>query len=331
MDKKAQVLNEKLNARRRDEAREAYRRQGGDLFQPTWMGNRQLAGERLLSVLVERGNLFRRGICPPDQFDSLDYGLLKTALTLGPFVTYDHVSAGQPDSVLIACDEDSPEIRLRNRIVDALSDYCRNAAALAQQIHSAAREGFVRAFARIGTECQEFFDGCPESVAAEIVDNFSAALTTLWADLAVHDTLKEWENQPKSVMLALGAYVKGFVECCYVDTRTVKFTDGKGYAVPRNADKAWDILKRLLETDDPEGYVELPKKWNVDFRRTCTDKAVVDPKSDLTKLRYHIFAEKGRGRRGTGRFRLESRPNKEAFAAVLAKYKRATGEIPPSA
>ena len=44
---------------------------------------------------------------------------------------------------------------------DELNVCCRNAAALAQRIGSAAREGFVRAFARIGTECQEFVDGCP--------------------------------------------------------------------------------------------------------------------------------------------------------------------------
>ena len=99
--------------------------------------------------------------------------------------------------------------------------------------------------------------------------------------------------------------------------------DGKSYKIPSNADKAWRILKLLLETDDSEGYVKLDEKWHVNFRRTHPGTTVANPKDDLTKLRYHIFPERGRGRKGTGRFRLEARPNKKALDDVSAKYRRA--------
>ena len=323
MTRKKNVSSNELNVRRRDEARAAYMRQGGALFESSWLDGEQTAGERLLSCLIERGKMFRDGICPPDQFDSLDYSLIETALTLGPFVTYEHAE----DEHLTVCDDETPEIKLRNRIVDALADYCRNAAALAQKIGSAAREGFVRAFLRIGTECQEFIDGCPEATAKEIARDFDKALTMLWADLAIHDTLEEWEKRPEPKTVVLGAHAKEFVSVCYEDTRAIKFMDGKSYKIPSNADKAWRILKLLLETDDSEGYVKLDEKWHVNFRRTHPGTTVANPKDDLTKLRYHIFPERGRGRKGTGRFRLEARPNKKALDDVSAKYRRAIGKM----
>lgn len=103
--------------------------------------------------------------------------------------------------------------------------------------------------------------------------------------------------------IVLGQHASSFVRWANQEHGTIEFqlADGETspmiFKIPRRADKAWGVLKKLLETTSADGYVELDAGWGGMFSRNDKD-------SDLQRIIRHIVPEQ-RGHTGSGRFRLE--------------------------
>lgn len=114
------------------------------------------------------------------------------------------------------------------------------------------------------------------------------------------------------VPVELGEWSKSVVNSVDWNTRTIVFKgvrgkDGAKFSVPRTSNGAWDVLRRLLESQDPQGWTALPenlrKTWKQQFYR-----AKENP--DLLALRRHIYSNNKPGQRGTPKIRLERRERK---------------------
>lgn len=101
--------------------------------------------------------------------------------------------------------------------------------------------------------------------------------------------------------LEVGKWAKKFVKNIDWTKRVITFKDRSRNKVimPPKSDKAWEYMKRLLTTDDPEGWVELIGKddanWTADFDRR-DEYGCVDAKNPLTNLRCRIVPFRKRGR-----------------------------------
>lgn len=110
----------------------------------------------------------------------------------------------------------------------------------------------------------------------------------------------------------LGEWSKSVVNSVDWDARTIVFKgvrgrDGAKFSVPRTSNGAWDVLRRLLESQDPQGWTVLPENlrgtWKQQFYR-----AKENP--DLLALRRHIYSNNKPGQRGIPKIRLERRERK---------------------
>lgn len=101
--------------------------------------------------------------------------------------------------------------------------------------------------------------------------------------------------------ITLGNHASSFVRWASQEHGTIEFKDiSVGMLeIPKKAEKAWSVLRRLLETTAADGYVELDQGWAGLFSRG-------DKSSDLEHIARHIIP-KQRGHTGKGLFRLEEK------------------------
>ncbi len=198
---------EEANIRRRDEARAEYRLQGKILFAPYGDGDIS-RGEKLLLSLREQSEILKSGKCPLDQFEGLDTEVLEKALTLEGYVTYELETGPSDgtDAYTDAIDEGFEEARLRDRIVFAFEDLCRNAGCLARELGSVSRNGFTQGLLQV----RDLEDGgCSYKTAEGLLRNVYTCLRQLWADCDEEFTLHKRDEKSEEVMRHDDGIVKG--------------------------------------------------------------------------------------------------------------------------
>jgi len=100
----------------------------------------------------------------------------------------------------------------------------------------------------------------------------------------------------------VGAHAKGIVKKVDWDKRKIEFK-GKHHPkveLPPDSGKAWEYMKRLLASDDPQGWVKFKNakdaNWTGHFTRRDPVTGAILANHPLTNLRCRIEANRKRGR-----------------------------------
>lgn len=122
----------------------------------------------------------------------------------------------------------------------------------------------------------------------------------VYADIAKLDRKFRGRRVRIYTQIVIGAWALTFVEQADRAGGILKFLNGQSFAIAPDADGVWKVVAKLLEAPSESlGYVYLGKNWQGPFSR--------DGKGDSDRLLKFIHAE-GRGRGGTGRYRLMDEP-----------------------
>ena len=319
---KRMTLDE-INERNYNKAVEKYRRDAGDLFElcsykgmPEGWTNADELNMRLNSLRFS----LEDKCCPPKPFDAASHRRLVTAIMLDGIVVYEgRTEDGKKTENLIG---ESHETVRRNAIVASLYDCCVHATILARNGSPCARQCFVEAVADLEMpDCETC--GSSRTVsqqgAEDIVKRIERGLRLLWSEQHIREDVQRLSGNAKPDV-ELGAYARSIVKSCNFGTGELAFLNGMTYTIPPKSGKAREILEKLLRGSDPDGYVRLEKNWHSRFVRK--DKCGrLDFDSHLTRLRYHVYDEPvAKGRRGTGRFRLEARIDTRAINSLRRQY-----------
>ncbi len=97
-----------------------------------------------------------------------------------------------------------------------------------------------------------------------------------------------------------GAWALTFVSFADRAKECLEFDNGETFALAHDADGVWDVIVKLLETANPDGYAYLGSGWQGAFSRGGD--------SDSDRLLKFIHA-KAQGRDGKGWFRLMDEPH----------------------
>ena len=99
--------------------------------------------------------------------------------------------------------------------------------------------------------------------------------------------------------IEIGEYAATFVEKADQFHGILQFSDGTGFKIAKDAEKAWVVIRELVEAAG-DGYVQLGQKWQGAFNRGGN--------GGPEELLKYIHAEE-RGRGGKGRFILKPFPH----------------------
>ena len=322
--RKAKSTLEAENEQNFVKAREEYRRKAKALFDLCPQGG-PVKGWTNADELKRRfksfNDLMDKGVCSAKPFTDEQLGMLVTILTLDRVITYN--GRFSEDSEPIGLIGESDETHCRNELRLALFDYCVRSAVMAQE-HKAhtAREYFVEAIADMemsGFGQSLWFRVCTPEKARAIVERIERGACLLWSELLVNQEGNRLRDKPEPDV-PLGAYAQKVVEFCNFSKGRIKFNGGETLVVSQKSKRACEMLRKLLESSDPNGYERLGRNWHSHFVRKDAN-GNIDLESDMTRLRYHIYAEPvAQGERGTGRFRLKAKVDMKAINALRLKY-----------
>ena len=305
-------------------AREEYRLKAKALFDPCPYGGPEKGwtnADELRRLFKTLNELMDKGVCSAKPFTDEICGLLVTILTLDRVIAYNGRFSEDSEPVRLVGESD--ETHCRNELLLALFDYCVRSAVMAQE-HKAhtAREYFVEAIADMemsGFGLSLWFRVCTAEQARAIVERIERGTCLLWSELLVNQEEKRLRDKPEPDV-PLGAYARKVVEFCNFSKGRIKFKGGETLVVPQKSQRACKMLRKLLESSDPDGHEHLERNWHSHFVRKDA-RGNTDPESHMTRLRYHIFAEPvAKGGRGTGRFRLKAKVDMKAINALRLKY-----------
>ena len=331
-DAKKRMTIEEANKRSFRKAVEKYKREAGDLFErhpredcDDKMPDDWLNGDELVSHLESICKLLKGDEqCPVRPFDADCRRWLATALTLDENIWYEKWTDDCENSPALQFLGESYETICRNAIVATFYDCCIHAAILAQQKSvPALRQRFVAVIAELEMASlgeNDAFYVCTRQDAERIVEHFERGCSMLWSEMRVQDEEKRLAGEA-GPDVKLGEYAQTIVKSCNFGTGRLTFLNGRTYSIPPGAKKARETLEKLLGTSDRDGYERLERNWHSRFvRKDANGRLNLD--SDLTKLRYHIYDKPvAKGRKGTGRFRLEDRMDKDAINRLKRQHK----------
>lgn len=106
--------------------------------------------------------------------------------------------------------------------------------------------------------------------------------------------------------IKLGPWASSFVLSADQNSGAIRFKNREIFYIGPAATKAWADLRLLLESTDPQGWALLKRNWAGKFFKTDGENTEIKS-ADTRRITAYIWAE-GRGRNGTGRFRLCDMP-----------------------
>lgn len=277
---------ETTNAAKRKDAIYDYRRRGGRLFSPPAADGR-MPIEALSERLCDLSERLEREDCLSVPFSADDCELMAQALRLGRRIVYvGYFRSGDGGPFLpMRCRESSPDTRRQNGLEARLHELCVQAVRLCRKCGSSAEAAFMSALSLLN-EFREW-RGYGRIAGDSPIYGARTALEKIRDGFAVlKASLDVWEaDHPR---LPLEAYARRFVVSCRSDTGLVTFRSGERLIVPPDM-AAWQTVKRLLQSPEPDGRVVLEKDWDKNFRVLKTR-----PDADLPAMRRHIVRV-GRG------------------------------------
>ena len=242
------------------------------------------------------------------------------------------------------------ETDIRNAVANALYDYCLTAGALAKDIGASLEQRlFCDLLTELELNCRDHDyeanenGGLTEVQAKDFCDRLHTAQRGLWAAVQIEckrrttnvsatteseepedasaaspsEALPRTATPPQTIKLGeWGRKVTTKVDPVRraITFRGNKGGDGKTLICPSKSDKAWNLVVRLLESSDPDGWVELEKNernsWRQQFCRS-SEAATSQTKTEHTNLRellHHIVTAKRKGKTSAPtRIRIEQR------------------------
>lgn len=242
------------------------------------------------------------------------------------------------------------ETDIRNAVANALYDYCLTAGALAKDIGASLEQRlFCDLLTKLELNCRDHDyeanenGGLTAVQAKKFCDRLHTAQRGLWAAVQIEckrrttnvsatteseepedasaaspsEALPRTATPPQTIILGeWGRKVTTKVDPVRraITFRGNKGGDGKTLICPSKSDKAWNLVVRLLESSDPDGWVELEKNernsWRQQFCRS-SEAATSQTKTEHTNLRellHHIVTAKRKGKTSAPtRIRIEQR------------------------
>ena len=277
---------EATNAAKRKDAIYDYRRRGARLFSPPDADGR-MPIEALSERLCDLSERLEREDCPSVPFSADDCELMAQSVRLGRRIVYiGYFPSGVGGLFLpMRCRESCPDTRRQNGLEARLHELCVQAVRLCRKCGSDAEAAFMSALSLLN-EFREW-RGYGKIAGDSPIYGARTALEKIRSGFAVlKASLDVWEaDHPR---LPLGIYARGFVVSCRSDTGLVTFRSGERLTVPPDM-TAWQAVKKLLQSPEPDGRALLDKDWDKNFRILKTR-----PNADLPAMRRHIVRV-GRG------------------------------------
>lgn len=204
------------------------------------------------------------------------------------------------------------ETDMRNDIVEALRVFCLKAATLARMTQSATLAGWRRLLLEIAERIEKSDDKdneISEDFAKKFVADLRALARELWCDALIANEEAHWDDKAKNLgLIEPGEYAAAFVAVCSPKLGILKFTNNLEFRIAEKARAAWAVIRKLVQSKEPEGYEKLKTGWRSVFSRK-DGAGEIDRNAATVKLLDFIVAEtENPGQKGT-RFHICPNPS----------------------